>query len=249
MSRCLILLSCLLALPAAAEKPADGDLRWGLGTVVISRGGEYAGADADTRVFPAVFLRYRRFSFNGLTARYDLVQGRPVTAGLQLQGRFDGYEPEDSPFLTGMAERKPAAYAGGFTRIFTPLGLFTAELQSDISDVHDGWIGALEYRYPLPLGDRLRLEPFVGAEYHSERLVNYYYGVRPEEALVGRPAYEPGAAVERRLGVTLRLMRQGSPHGLFVSGVRTDFDDVVTDSPLVGTSSVFRWLLGYAYSF
>src|SRR5438132_1260460 len=56
------------------------------------------------------------------------------------------------------------------------------------------------YKYPWRSG-RLWLRPHIQLGFRDAKLNNYYYGVRPDEALPQRAAYQAGGGVTPEIGL------------------------------------------------
>src|SRR5690606_14516267 len=75
------------------------------------------------------------------------------------------------------------------------------------------------------------IEPAFGVSYSDSNLVDYYYGVRPDEATAQRPAYQASGAVNYNAGVSVTtalffggMTRLGVQHHWYGSSI--------SDSPL-----------------
>lgn len=84
--------------------------------------------------------------------------------------------------------------------------------------------------------------------YTPAKLVNYYYGVRPNEVTAGRPAYQAGAGSQFSLGLT--ALYPLSEQWLFEGSVGSSFySKSYRDSPLTSRNSDFLLLLSARYVF
>ena len=88
------------------------------------------------------------------------------------------------------------------------------------------------------------IEPKFGISYSDSKLVNYYYGVRPDEATAQRVAYKASGAVNYNAGFSLStpiffggMTRLGIEHHWYGSSI--------SDSPLTdrdkGLSAFLSW--------
>lgn len=92
----------------------------------------------------------------------------------------------------GMAERKSSLLTGVSLKMFF---LNFAYLR-DISNNSGGSIcNVIIEGRPFPVASKLSLMPSLGLELQDERYVDYYYGVRPEEANADRQEYKGKSAV------------------------------------------------------
>lgn len=124
---------------------------------------------------------------------------------------------------------------------------------SDIGNVSDGdWALfnlAHHFDYKQAIFDRdFRLVPSVSLEWDSGRLVDYYYGVRSDEAAPGRPAYTGRAAfiVGARLTGFLRMGRDTI---LIIGSQALHYGPGIVDSPIVTRSDTIRFYLGTVWQF
>lgn len=150
-------------------------------------------------------------------------------AGLRTQA---GWRPGDDPELAGMERRKGSfdGYLNGVWR--TPLATIGAHYYRDIGNVSRGDAASLRLSRNFRINDDLRLTPSIGATRQDSERVDYYYGVRPEEALPSRPAYIGRDTINVNAGLagSYWLPRQWSLlGGLFV----TRFGNAIADSPIV----------------
>ena len=118
-----------------------------------------------------------------------------------LKHRFEGF-PFDRlpPALAGMGKRGAGADAGVSVQAQGGWGAAYAELMQDVLEVSKGRELRIGYKYEWRIG-ALRLRPHAMLAWRDSRLNNYYYGVLLSEAAAGRPAYQPGAGVNRELGL------------------------------------------------
>jgi outer membrane protein len=77
----------------------------------------------------------------------------------------------------------------------TDVGLFGLSYVTDLFGRHKGQ--EMEFSYTVLFRWRgFDFIPSAGMRWKSENLVDYYYGVRPSEALTGRPAFEGEEALD-----------------------------------------------------
>jgi len=122
---------------------------------------------------------------------------------------------------------------------------FTVTGLSDILNVSSGQQAVAFLSKPFLKG---AFTPRIGAEWSSDRRVNYYYGVRDSEAIAGRPAYSPGQTINYFGGLKL-----GVPLGklwALVGDVQyTLLGDEIQDSPIVNKKFLMRYAAGAVYRF
>jgi outer membrane protein len=150
-------------------------------------------------------------------------------AGVRLQG---GWNPDDDPELAGMQRRKGSidGYLNAVWR--TPFVSIGAHYYHDIGDASRSDAASLRLSRSFRINDDFRIMPSFGATWQDSDRVDYYYGVRPEEALPSRPAYTGRAAINLNAGLagTFSL-----PHSCSLLGgvFTTRFGDGIVDSPIV----------------
>lgn len=239
----------LLSVPAIAlaQPPGDG-LRWSLGAAVISSPEPYVGADNETIVVPALSLSYKKFFFRGIVAGYELFERDGFTASAIARARFAGYDADDSRFLSGMEDRRKSADLG-LELDWQPSRWVGFQLTpaTDVLGRSDGQEVTFDVYVPLRFGPA-RIEPRVGAIWQSSDFVDYYYGVRPEEARPGRPAFRGESAVH--LGAGVSLFTPVARRLVLQSFVRVErLDDKIEESPIVDRKTAVTGFAALSYSF
>ncbi len=241
------LLGLATSMAAPAQPPDPNKPQLALGVAVISSPEPYRGADDEVLAVPAIMFSYKRFYFRGIYAGFNLLAQGGFEVDLIARPRLDGYDEGDSPFLRGMDDRDISADLGfqvewegeRFSLRLTPV--------TDILDRSGGQEVAFEILLPIQRGP-FRIEPRVGAVWLSADSADYYYGVRPEEARPGRPAYAPGETVNLTAGVfgfapvTGRWVAQG-----FLE--LEHLGKELQDSPIVDQDLGLTAFAGLSYSF
>jgi len=202
----LILLS-LLCLPLAAHAGSNP-----LGDAMSDGGaGEGALVRIESSIYRGQGLRYDYLPVNlyfGKNAywhadrvgvKHDLDAWSRVD--VFLAHRYEGTPQDDHPtVLQGMAVREPGSDLGiGYRRRFD-WGTVYGELLHNVDGESEGSELRVGYKQERATG-RLRYSPQVMLSWRDGKLNNYYYGVRPDEATVARPAYEAGAGMNLQLAL------------------------------------------------
>jgi len=217
-----------------------------LGGGVVVKSKPYAEVDA--KVYPVPLFAYEgeRLYVWGVRGGYRLFSQRGVSIGPILQPRFDGYDSDDSPVLAGMRDRKWSAEGGVGVQALTRVGLFGLSVVTDLLGRHRGQELDFSYTILFPLAG-FDIIPTAGVRYKSEDLIDYYYGVRPEEARPGRPAYAGEAATDPYLRLALR--RKLSDRWSLLGAVQYEWlSDKIADSPIVDKDYEVSFLAGILYS-
>jgi outer membrane protein len=238
-----------------AGRPAGGGgARWSLGAGVIVAPRPYVGADAEIQPIPILEFYSGRWFVQGIRAGYRFVDTESIDFDIRARIRFSGLDPDDSPFLDGMEERRETVEVGlglDWELARALGGAFELELRAfaDVLGRSDGFESSIDLGWRRVLGPgKAILLPAVGMVYQSSDQVDYYYGVRPEEALPGRPVYEGSAVFNPRASV-LFVYRFTQRWSLTTLASVDFFDDEIKSSPIIDQSSELFGLIGLAYSF
>jgi len=239
---------------SAGGPPGAGRPRWSLGAGVIAAPRPYVGASANIQPIPLVEFYSGRWFVQGIRAGYRVVDTDTVDFDVRARFRFSGLEPDDSPFLEGMEERRETVEAGlgldwAFARALG--GEFELELRAfaDALGRSNGFESSMNLGWRKIFGPgRVILISSVGMVYQSANQVDYYYGVRPEEARPGRPAFQGASVFNPRASVLVayRFSRRWSLTTL----VSADFfDSEITSSPIVDQNGQLFGLVGVSRGF
>jgi outer membrane protein len=233
--------------PALAQQAAAPDPGWSIGGAVISAPRPYVGADAEVIPIPLVQYESPRLYVQGIVVGYRLIPGERFALDVHAQPRFDGFENDDSPFLTGMEEPDPSLDLGlGLEGDLGSVELGLA-LDADVLGRSDG------YRAEATVGrtyvyrrGQVIFGPEIGLSWQSEDVVDYYYGVSQAEARPGRPAYRGDAGTSLDVGAFLQVRL--NPRWSVVSFVEwSSLPDEIGDSPIVEDDSTLFGLIGLLY--
>ncbi|WP_423187661.1 MipA/OmpV family protein [Alishewanella sp. d11] len=196
------------------------------------------------RVIPLPLLGYRgeKLSVYGPFVSYTFFEQGPVRFSAKLAPRFAGFDERDSDIFIGMAERKNSLEGGLGVQWRQHNWVVEADTMLDLLGNAKGQETKLSLAYNWRIGPVL-LEPKVGISYANSNLVDYYYGVRPNEANTFRSAYHAGSAFNYHAGVAVSnplfggLTRLGLEHHWY--------DSSISQSPLTdrdgGWSVFFAW--------
>jgi len=252
MSRNAVLAALMLAtaLPAAAQGPPERDrsqLSWSLGLGMISAPRPYVGASNQLLVIPLVGLEYKRLYIQGIRAGYHLLENEDLRVDARVRYIFDGLDPEDSPFLDGMAPRD-GTVEGGLGLAWTP-GPWALRVSAftDLLGRSDGQEVGLDLSRTWTFARyRWGLTPAIGVVWQSSNLIDYYYGVLPEEARPDRPTYAGQSAFN--LQTSLLAFYRISDHLNLIALVQAQrLDNEIVDSPIVDDRRAYFGLLGISY--
>lgn len=228
---------------AGAQQPQGW--MWGFGVVAS----QDVYTDFDNRVVPIPIIGYtgEKLRVYGPFIGYELFRESGFTLDAQLVPIFAGYEEDDSAVFTGMDDRDFSYAAGVGLNYNTGSWVYSLSTNADILGKFDG------YQASARIGKRFRInnvmiEPSIGVNYQDSNYVDYYYGVRPEEATAFRSAYNGDSALntEVRVAISTRQFLGGMTR-LEVGA--TFFDDSISDSPLTDDDTALNAMLVYTRFF
>jgi outer membrane protein len=226
------------------QEPKD-ELTWSVGGGFVASPRPYPEANAEIIPVPVITMRYKGFFFQGIRGGYEFLQKEKWIANVFGQARFQGLEPTDSPALVGMEPRRKSADAGAEI-IFRnrPVG-FRMSFLSDVLGRSKGQEFSALAVTGAPLGRALLLVG-IGPRWESGRRADYYYGVRPEEALPTRPAYTASATWSWDLNVTL-TWQISDRWSLLVLANRQGFGSGISNSPIIDQSAGYALISSLTY--
>lgn len=214
----------------------------GLGYVVAPD--PFVGKAKDaSQPFPIVGYLGERLTWLGPYVSYRIMDDDLFAVSAVAEVRFDGFDAESGdPLLLGLSERRSAVETG-LDVDFGPLSL---SARTDISGRHKGSSVELGFTQTWELGHQFGLETGVSAEWQSDDIVNYYYGVSATETSTGRPEYTPGSATNFGADVQLSY-RLGDRSTLFLGVDGRRLDKRITRSPIVDDDYEFSAYVGFVY--
>lgn len=238
-----LLLTFFASFPATAEPLA-------LGAFYLWEDKPYVGfqSGAKYEVLPYISYDDERFFFRGLEGGIRLFDQSNV--GISFVGRYNtmGYEAGDSPDLVGMADREHSIELGGLVR-WRPGNLGVRGFAVvDVTGEHDGYEAGAEVTLS---GESRGWEAFyrLGSSYMSEDMVDYYFGVRPGEAIpMTRPAYMADAEFVGFASIDL-VYHMNLPLDIWLRMDYAWFGTEIQNSPIVGSDTQFTGMIGLGYRF
>ncbi|HEU4924911.1 MAG TPA: MipA/OmpV family protein [Burkholderiales bacterium] len=206
----------------------------------------YRGYDRDFDLMPQ--FRYDSRYFYLQSDRIGLKLENPQTRyELFLRRRLEGFATDRVPeSMVGMEKRSSGSDLGVALRYRFGAGFLYGEAMQNVSDESEGTEIRLGYRYERWWTGRLRWRPYVTLAWRDADLNNYYYGVRPEEATPGRPAYQPGSGLNLELGV-LAAYRLAERWQVLAGAGVTRWSSGVAHSPVVEDGTQPHLVLGLMY--
>ena len=220
---------------------------WGLGIGVAAQQTPQLGTDPQVMVLPFPSYQSERLNVDFGSASYALFQSEEFRFSVQGQLRFDGYDPDDNDELTGLKKRDMTFDAGIGITVTKGWGTFNLNVLGDAFGVHQGYEISANYEYPVTI-NRWTIVPSVGLTIPSEDLVEYYYGVRRDEATRWRPVYRGKSVVNAVLGAN--VIYDLSDRWQLMSGGRyVRLGQGITDSPIIDRNHELTVFSAIVYRF
>ena len=232
----------LFGLPLLAN---DDNLSIGLGVAWATS--PYKGVDDIILPFPDISYQNGNFFIDFGGMGYTVYSQE--TCAITLLGSWSSspYDNDDSSFLNGMEDRKYSIEAGAAITMETMVGNFGITALGDVSGHHKGQTVTAQYSIPFG-GDTWGVEAVFGLNWQSEKMVDYYYGVRRSEVRTDRSYYEgkstfsPSVSLNGAVEIYDNVTLEGGVNvELLGSGI--------TDSPLIDDDYVLSASLSLSYSF
>ena len=257
-SACLLAFTALACTPAAADgiEPLTDILNTpgsaGLGVATRITTSPYLGGGTRYDLVPLYLYEGDRLFLHANRAGIKLLNDGDRESGQRfdvfVEQRFEGFPAEKLPAsLAGMGTRDSGIDLGLAYRLRRPWGTLRAELVRDVGSASRGTEARLGYSYEWRSGP-WSLRPDVSVSLRDAKLNNYYYGVRANEAMAGRPAYAPGAGTQAQLG--LYGSYDVSERWRLLAGVSaTVLGTSVKNSPIVQKRVLPALYIGAAYDF
>jgi outer membrane protein len=214
----------------------------GMGPIAFPR---YSGGTAtQTWFIPLVSASYA-----------DIAYIEPLRAGFYLWGNDDhtkglgvaieprlGYSSADGPRLGGLAKRKNSVEGG--PTFDWDLGVFqlSVSLMMDLTGSSRGNSARLYAYRELITGPALKLGAFAGLDRLGSKTANYFFGVAPSEAILNRPSFQTGSAINSTAGFDGRY-RLSERYSVLFGAQTYRLGGGLAHSPIIETrQSALGWL-------
>ena len=161
---------------------------WGVGSAVAHLEPTQTGVESKFIGVPYISYRSERLNIDLGTVSYALFRSRRILISMEGEPRFEGYDPKGSSILAGMEKRKSSFDAGIGMTLGGKRGGMKLLILTDITGAHEGYEARAQYQRPYVI-NRLFIAPAVGISWLDDSLVDYYYGVRSNEATSNRAHY------------------------------------------------------------
>lgn len=246
-----LVLGVFASTTARADEPEGS--AWGVGVGAVSSQQPYKGIDRDSEVLPLIYFENEYLRVFGPTAEIKL-PGLELSDTQQLDfslvGEYDfsGYDDDDARILDGMSDRKGGFWAGAKVEWRNDLADVSAEWLGDVSGNSKGQRFTLGLERSWEIGEHIMLTPRLAAIWQDDKYVDYYFGVRENEARIDRAAYDGKSGINTEFGVRGNYMFDDH-HSVFLDLKATSLANEIKDSPLVDQSTENSVLFGYLYRF
>ncbi|MEW6997421.1 MipA/OmpV family protein [Colwelliaceae bacterium BS250] len=237
--------------------PEDRSGNWSLGVSYAWHDSPYRGENWRTDFIPKFTYSGEQFYFDTTELGWHIIDTHNWQLDIYSNYFIQGYNdhslfsdtgevrPEDDP-LKGM-ERKSALEGGLKLTRKTAWGRWSLAINHDIDNVHNGGSAYLDWSKVWHSGD-WQFEPWATIGWHSSEKSDYYFGVKPDEALEDRPSYTLSDTSNVSIGAALRYTAWRQHHFSFDTAY-TIFNDSVTNSPVIADRDVASASFGYRYEF
>jgi outer membrane scaffolding protein for murein synthesis (MipA/OmpV family) len=203
--------------------------------------------DNNSDLVPLYLYNGKRLFFFGTSAGIHLVDRPGFSIDAVANYRFDRLEADADPFFQGMEDREQTVDGGLSVSLERPWGTLNATAVTDLLSRHNGQEYSLSYSRGFRAGN-LQLMPYASYIYQSADLLDYYYGVGPDEANASRPEYTAGADDFWRLGLNTSYRLTPGWH-LYANLAFENVPDSVRDSPLTDKDQLLSGFVGASYQF
>lgn len=234
--------------PPAGQRggPRQG---WAAGVGVIASTSPYRGNHPVFVPIPMLSYVGERLSVTGPKVAWRLGRAAGTSLSAVASYQFAGLlSRQDDKYFDGMHDPRGTVEAGLELQVPLPGGLRgQVTAKTDMLGVFDGQEVGLSLSRRLTFGD-WSVSPGVGGAVLSEKMADYYFGVRAEEARADRPAYSPEAAV--MWGPRLMIQWRVTERVGFISLCSVDvLGSEITGSPLIEETVVVSTMTGFSWQF
>jgi len=223
--------------------------RLGVGAGMIGRGSPYVGSDTTVlKAIPAITYNGERLQWLGPNIQYGLLGSGKWRLAASASYRIGAYEEKDSPALAGMGDRDSTLMAGLGVRFEAPGGInLVARYEHDVLDNIGGGTAVVRASRSFQFG-WLRISPQLQVNWLDEELANHDFGVAPEDAISGRPAYDVGSVTSYEAGVSSFI--ELTEDWIIILNVSAEkLPDEIADSPIVADDLLIKGFAAVTYVF
>ncbi|HYA37993.1 MAG TPA: MipA/OmpV family protein [Candidatus Methylomirabilis sp.] len=214
----------------STHKSLDGYL--GAGPMVLPK---YVGsADSETNLMPIANIEYKETAYiylNRVGVRLWSSGDKKMALGIAAEPRF-GFKAGDGERLAGMSTRRDAIEGGPAFEWELPWFSLSAAYFTDWSNTSGGQSWRLSVDRQLVDNGHWDISTYLDLDRADASIVQYYFGVRPDEATATRPSYQPGATVMSDIGL-FSAYKINKNYALLFGGELDYLGRAAADSPIV----------------
>jgi outer membrane protein len=207
----------------------------------------YRNIDRDNFALPLVSYENKWASLGLPKADFKMYSTGSISFRLRARYEDEGYDPDDSPFLSGMDERKGSVWVGATSIWENGIANVSAEVLGDASGNSKGARAGIQIDHRFGFGI-FGITPRLVVEWYDRKFVDYYYGVRASEATVVRNAYQGDSTTAADAGLRLDYS-PARQHTLLLDVGAKRFGNAIKDSPIVEKEAQTAVAVGYLYRF
>lgn len=202
---------------------------------------------------PFFFVEYEGedFSVGSSGAHYRFLgnDNTPLSLYATLTSVGSDFKSKDSTFFAGMKDRDMSVDLG-ISAVYRvgDAGELSASLLHDVAGAYKGFFADVSYSHAIELGSFAVLSPSAGLSFLSKDYVDYYYGVRANEATATRAAYKGEATVTPYVGYDV-IVPVSDQWNLFHSTSYSWLGSKIKKSSIVDRDNAWATTLGVAYTF
>ena len=233
---------------AMPEDASSTAVEASLGLATLIRNDVYKGLSRDAAFFPLIDVYYGKLKFDKTKITYDLMRNRHMLVKPYIGVEFGGYNASDSAFLEGMSDRDLAVMAGVEAQYFNKYFYVGLNAGQDISGNSDGMKAQAQIGVSKRYRNGLFLSLSANMTYLDQDFADYYYGVRADEARVGRAEYRV-SDVFMPGGTAFARFKINDKWSAAVIATYAHLTNEIGNSPIVRTRHKRSVILGLQYSF
>ncbi len=221
----------------------------GVGVGVIVGSSPYRGSkEVTVQPIPAISYIGDRVQILGPTAQCGIMNWGDIRLAATTSYHFGAYDEDDSIYLQGLGNRDDTMMGGLAIQADLPDGIaLSVGYEHDLLNRNCGGLGRIGMQRAFQRGI-LTASPKIGLNWLTSELAQTEYGVSEDQAIEGRPAYQPGDVVDFDVGVGFFVELHNSWR-IIANGSVTFLPEALTQSPIVDQSLMFGGFLALNWIF
>ncbi len=200
---CSLLLTALSLSILSSTSYAD----WGVGLRLDNEDMRYKDNN-DIKIGALFNIQYQgaKFNIDDNVMSYNFTHSNTLAAEVIVASKNRGFIAKDNKLFKGMANRDVSVDLGGRIIAETNFGAAVLDVTKDVAN-SKGYeasfkLGGISPHAPHWTGERkINVAAMGGVRYQSNKVADYYYGVKKNEATAKRSAYKAKSAITPFVGV------------------------------------------------